>query len=402
MQFSIPLRRNPERAAHFLFCGFMIFLAAFLLPLSTKAVNNIYYTLVLLPLVFTLDRETLRDFHCSPLVNLWYALLGYQLLSYAWSIEYSEEFVPNLKRLFYLYGLGLVIFVLVRSGKPLSRWVIPAAPLLIALAAIGNMLWFYSAHDFPQARLVGASRISNPIFFGSIAAAFSAAALVQWHGWSRRYRLLLLLAVAVNLGIIYLSQSRTALLGVGVCIGSLLLVLPRLRWLALACAAALGLLALVVDWQPLLARGMSYRPDIWLAQWQRVVESCSALFGCGLGVNPQITLEPTHNLHHPHSIYMAWVVYGGLLGLAAYLSVLGLILRASLKVERLLPWVALLLVGLGATMVDGDKLLESPKALWLLVHLPVAVLLAEHARARRKDAPVTAGDPLRSDAGAVQ
>jgi O-antigen ligase len=264
------------------------------------------------------------------------------------------------------------------------------------------MLWFYSAHDFPQARLVGASRISNPIFFGSIAAAFSAAALVQWHGWSRRYRLLLLLAVAVNLGIIYFSQSRTALLGVGICIGSLLLVLPRLRWLALACAVALGLLALVVDWQPLLARGMSYRPDIWLAQWQRVMESCSALFGCGLGVNPQIALEPTHNLHHPHSIYMAWVVYGGLLGLAAYLSVLGLILRASLKVERLLPWVALLLVGLGATIVDGDKLLESPKALWLLVHLPVAVLLAEHARALCEEAPARAGDPLRSDAGAAQ
>ncbi|WP_308365461.1 MULTISPECIES: O-antigen ligase family protein [unclassified Microbulbifer] len=399
MQFSSPFKR--DRATHFLFCGFTLFLAAFLLPLSTKAVNNIYYALVLLPLLFALDRETLRDFHRSPLVNLWYALLGYQLLSYSWSIEYSEEFVPNLKRWLYLYGLGLVVFVLVRNDKPLSRWVIPAAPLLIALAAIGNMLWFYSTHDFPQARLVGASRISNPIFFGSIAAAFSAAALVQWHGWSRRYRLLLLLAVAVNLGIIYLSQSRTALLGVGVCIGSLLLVSPRLRWLALACAAVLGLVALVVDWQPLLARGLSYRPDIWLAQWQRVVESCSALFGCGLGINPDIAPEPEHNFH-PHSVYMAWVVYGGLLGLAAYLAILGLILRASLKVERLLPWVALLLVGLGATMVDGDKLLESPKALWLLVHLPIAVLLAEHARALRKDAPATGGDPLRSDAGAAQ
>jgi hypothetical protein len=369
-------------ATDFLFYGLIIFLAAFLLPISTKAVNNIYYALVLLPLLFTLKKSTLGDFHRSPLVNLWYALLAYQLLTYAWSIEISEAFAPNLKRWIYLYGFGLAVFVVISADKPLSRWAIPAAPLLIALAALANMLWFYSQHSFPDARLVGNSRISNPIFFGAIAAAFSTAALVNWRKQPWGYRAALLLAVAVNLLAIYLSQSRTALLGVAVCLGTLMLVSPRLRWLALASAAALGLIALFVDWQPLLARGLSYRPDIWLAQWQRLEESCSLLVGCGLGINPDIAPEPQHNFH-PHSIYVAWLVYGGLLGLLGYLLTLGLILRSALKIERLLPWVALLLVGLGATMVDGDKLLESPKALWLLVHLPIVVLLAEDARRRK-------------------
>lgn len=370
--------RRGVSALDLLFWGFLVFLAGFLLPLSTKWFHNIYYALVLAPLLFAAKFDTLRNFHRSPLVNLWYALLAYQLLSYAWSLEYSADFVPLLKRLLYLYALGLAVFALLAAGRPLNRWVILAAPLAIALVALASMLWFYSQNSFPQARFEASGRLSNPIFFGAAAAAFSAAALVNWRAQSRAYHLLLALAVAINLSAIYLTQSRSALLGLLICIAGLVLLSPRTRLLAVAAACVLGLLALVIDWQPLLARGLSYRPEIWLGQWQRMSESCNLLVGCGLGVEPAVE-SASGRFDHPHSVYLAWLVYSGVLGLGGYLLAIGLILRSALRDERLLPWIAVLMVGLGVTVTDGDKLLESASPVWLLIHLPVAVLLAEHA-----------------------
>ena len=81
---------------------------------------------------------------------------------------------------------------------------------------------------------------------------------------------------------------------------------------------------------------------------------------------------------HPHSIYLATLFYGGLLGLGLLMGFIGHLYWSWLKIEPkpyLIYALPLMTYGLTCLLVDGDKLLTKVNFVWLLVWLPYAIAL---------------------------
>jgi len=204
----------------------------------------------------------------------------------------------------------------------------------------------------------------------------------------------------VLLGGIALTGSRTPLVATLVCIG-LGLVLRR-QWRLLAMfgvgMALIGGLLLDGDAaRQALGRGDSYRFDIWHNYALRIAEA--PWLGEGLLTDETTQVTPSEpaaesiTFLHPHNVYLATTLYGGLPALAMLLVMIALALRQGWRgAMRGGPvWLLVLLFALLCMMTDGDRLLNAPRAIWFYFWLPVGVLIAQDAVARAGMATVAAG-----------
>ena len=95
---------------------------------------------------------------------------------------------------------------------------------------------------------------------------------------------------------------------------------------------------------------------------------------------------------HPHNVYLATALYGGLPALTMLLVMIALALRQGWRgATRGEPaWLLVLLFALLCMLTDGDRLLNAPRAIWFYFWLPVGVLIAQDAAARACAANATA------------
>ena len=182
---------------------------------------------------------------------------------------------------------------------------------------------------------------------------------------------------AVILGLILLTQSRTALAGMSV---GLLALLGIRAVKVIALGLGVSWLLLAINPQEWSARVMefSFRPGIW----KQLLANMDGhwWFGQGYLVNPKVEAYGIiHN--HAHNSYLASLRDGGLVGLALMLAILGL---AGLWAFRLYQqrgeriYLALLLYGMTCITMDFDRLLVHPKEIWLFFWLPIALIMATY------------------------
>ena len=122
----------------------------------------------------------------------------------------------------------------------------------------------------------------------------------------------------------------------------------------------------------LFRRALSFRPEIWSEFISRTF-AVNPWIGVGMTTDSTFQL-PELLIKHPHSVFIATLFYGGVVGLLLYLAV---ILKAAFSLAggrqpetRLLGFM-LLAFGLTATALDGNELVTKVNYLWLLVWLPV-------------------------------
>ncbi|WP_448510810.1 O-antigen ligase family protein [Immundisolibacter sp.] len=382
--------RGPEQ----LTVPLVFFLAGFFLLPSGKALNNVYYALVLAPAVVLLRAADWRWLAASRLWRLAVVLLSYLALSGLWSREFTiHDWLGEAKALSYLV-VYLAVLACVRARRPVAwEWLVKAVVLAAAAATLISAVLLYRTAPW-------AARLD---YYGAVYNANEAATLVggclmlvlfqllpaargPWRqaGW---------LGVALILAAgIALTGSRMPQAAVAVC-AALGLALSRqwrlLGFAAVALALMIGaLLASGYDYQAAVARGDSYRSAIWQNFAARVARSPWLGEGILTDDSTQVASRsvgvPALTMNHPHNVYLATTLYGGLPALAMLVGLvwLALVQGALLARGGEPAWLMMLLVGLLCMLTDGDRLLHAPRGIWFYFWLPVGVLLAREAAAR--------------------
>ena len=78
-------------------------------------------------------------------------------------------------------------------------------------------------------------------------------------------------------------------------------------------------------------------------------------------------------IQHPHNIFLALGIYGGFFSLFIFVLLMVVVLQEAWR--RRDPWGGYLLLALIMLNFDGDRFVDNPNELWLLVLLPAALII---------------------------
>lgn len=371
----------------------LVFMASYLLLPTSKMVNNVYYALLALPALGVLLVRLGRDVRWSSDLLLWGALC-------AWYIVVG---VLSADGQYFKHVLYVALFVLL-----VSQLVDPRA-LRTTLFARGLfwVLGFYVLGSAIVYWLIGRyapgdrvlwlpGRMTGPIYTSMWLVCCLALAFPGWiseRRWLEAASGFLLVIFCIG----YVLQSRSGLVG----IAFLLLLfcgyvlIRRLNhgglwggvlWGGVLLGVLLVLVALAIEIPEisrLFRRADAGRLEIWsklVSEWL----GCGAWLGCGIDYETLATYKRGRAIQHPHNIYLALVLYSGLVSLLIFLGLMMVVLHRAW--QRRDPWGLYLLVALVVLNFDGSKLVGNPDELWLLVLLPAALIGNRRGSASRDGA----------------
>lgn len=320
-----------------------------------------------------------------------FALLGYfafLIVNLLWSPIFSGEELGELlrKMLLTLGFVGAVAIAVASYQEAVFARVLKLSVMLAALSAALSMA-LINLDVLPMQRLIGFGRALNANQSGTLYGVALVAAYYVFLRAPSKERLITGLCWMVLLVALLLTQSRGALLAAVAAQAVLTLLHPAMTWRKAGIAAAFAVLALwvvstQVDWHAMLERMDGYRLFIWqdalAQQWSQ-----APLWGLGYRMPYQVTLPYGETIYQTHSIYVAALYQGGVLGLGALLWMLGAMLRQAwqLRAQVDVPlWLALLVNAVLLGAVDYDILIVNAGLEWLLFWLPIGTVVALGAR----------------------
>lgn len=264
------------------------------------------------------------------------------------------------------------------------------------LAAIGAIIKF-CAFQGMSGRLSGLGGLHNPIHTGGVLLVFLAIShflLIYSGSMNGKSRLVLAFATMAVVVTVLLSESRGPIVAMVIYFAFVGVLgvfsgrgLKYGAWMSLAAVAGVVLVLGIYGSEDyidqLLARGESYRLDIWHGYLSFPPDS----WWLGFGLGTDQSLVPAaeeywkpNNLPvaHPHSIFIGTFVETGIFGAAFLVGMVAVLLRKMLTAPihgeaklRMLGILGLVSV-LGLT--TGQGVISSIKTLWLTVWLPVALV----------------------------
>lgn len=353
---------------------FCVFCSAFYLPLSSKAINNIFYAGLALPgLLWLIWRP-------AALPKLARAF-GWMMLLIGGLVALDAGDAAGLKK-----GLYLLLFFVCCLMLEQWRWGVKGCVAVFACLSVGVMLyvlsdwlwiWSESGRWIRYGRFWGEK--INPVYFSLL---ISSALVFLWlfhvADWLERHSRLALLAGLFLLSVAVLLcssifQARSTLLGFALFFGAYLLY-KRFILLGLLLVLALAVLLFALGGDELLIRrGLSYRPAIWLDAWQRVLNDCGLWLGCGSD-----DYRFLGKFHHPHSGYLAMFYRNGLLGTLLFMLFAAIFFWRA--VQERSRWMLLALMGWGSLLTTTNGVLTTPQPLWVYFWLPTFMAILESQR----------------------
>ncbi len=321
----------------------------------------------------------------KPLLRAWQSnksFLSLVLMLLAWAgvsacWTGAEDPIKELKRIAYV-GLFLVSFLLLEETRPGLVWRgLGLAFVGLALSCPISIYLFY-VHDMNplQARLSGIGQTGHPIL-----GAYVMALAVMWglqftpdESWKRViWGALVTLLVAF----IVLGQSRGAMLALGLAALSMPLWRGgRVAWTVALVTTALAIIGATLFAPYILARGFSYRPEIFVSSVQMIMEN--PLLGLGVGSDYRVYTF-SKGFDHSHNAFTHTAIELGLPGLLLW-SGLWLLAFRTAWLERA-AWegrllLSTLLVSFVALQFDAASLWGTPRAEWFVTWLPIGLAVA--------------------------
>lgn len=363
--------------SRYLTVALLLFFLSFFFLDSSKYRNNIYYALFAFPaLVFAVAAVWRKSFGPGVAFLLLYFLgaLWAQWLA-------GDEVLRLLKHQLYLLLLLCGLMLCVDQPGFFGRAALVFAGVCVVFACLAFYKWqdrYLTTGVFPRIGLYAAA--ANPVHA-------SLMILTGWLGFWMVYglpkllargRLAYLAGFCLMLGVAFIVcvifQSRSALLGLLATAGAWL-ALGRERGLSLLLVGVLIVLVVVAGgYEALLARGGSYRVDIWQDALLRWYESCSWITGCA----QEGDIRYLGQFHHAHSAYVSVMVDTGLLGAVTFISFAGIYLVLGVKTRS--PWFIVSLVGWAGVIASSNGVVDSPRPLWVYFWLPTLLALLDYQR----------------------
>ncbi|SDB19083.1 O-antigen ligase [Pseudomonas sp. NFACC13-1] len=300
------------------------------------------------------------------------ALMGWALITLFWT-EAAEP-AREAKRLLYIL-VFLMFFPVFADGQPervirIMQW----GGLGLALTALMAIVRFYGMANNPwNARLEGLGELSHPILGGYVIG-LAAIWMLHWVPRHRGLQVLWVLALALLGSFVVASQSRGAALALLLSILAMPIYCRDQR--ARVIAATALVLAMLTFWllEPLvMARGASYRPEIFMSSLHMIAERPWG----GLGVAADYRVV-SHGLtfDHAHNLFSHVAIQLGLPGLLLWCIVWFAVLREAWRARESLlgrgvlgMWVFSFL----AMQFDAASLTGTPRAEWFITWLPIGL-----------------------------
>ncbi|KAF0862560.1 O-antigen ligase [Pseudomonas sp. LD120] len=352
----------------------------FLLAIAFAPTNKIYQQgLVLflwLPaMVFSWSaRERLKEVWRS---QRWICLM--LLLMAVWggvSLLWTNVEDPSreAKRLLYI-GVFLLFFPVFADARPervirLMQW----GGFGLALSSLIAMIRFYGVEGNAwYARLEGLGQLSHPIL-GAYVIGLAAVWMLHWVPRGRWIQVAWVLAMGLLGLFVVMSQSRGAALALLLTVVAMPIWCRDRRSALIAVAAIVT--ALLVFWvmEPLvLSRGVSYRPQIFMAALHMIAERPWG--GLGLGGDYRVFADNLY-FDHSHNLFTHVAIELGLPGLLLWCGLWFGVLWQAWKMRDTLYgkgiigiWVFSFL----AMQFDAASLTGTPRAEWFISWFPVAL-----------------------------
>ncbi len=374
-------------------------LCIFLLPSQSGASFPTYLLALLVMLGGT---GVWREFFSSR-VLAWSLLV--LLLYYSSSVWWSQTF--SARGALSVYSRCLLMFTFVVAlahsiGRvpEMTLWLARALAVAAAIAAVAALIEL-RLHPTWDARLSGLGQLRNSVVAGFAFNAglmfASSTALTD----RTRWRAIGIVCMVSTATAVFATGSRAAYLSGAIGLWTLFWVwrgssMAHAAWwfaVPILGIATLATLTMYPAWTDVLfPRGDSYRLGIWSAEWQRLIDS-GLWFGLGVLVPDDVVLQG-QVFTHPHSLYLASALQGGLVGLLLLLGVLlysGVELYRARKQEGAPLGIALLATGMTAYLFDGWELIDKVSVSWLLLWVPVGMAAGVISKMKSQQRVATGG-----------
>jgi O-antigen ligase len=261
-----------------------------------------------------------------------------------------------------------------------------AIGIVAGLCAAASLI-YYMTDPNAEIRLRPVGRADTQVlgaFAYNIAAICAFAALCQCR--HRALRGALCTSIGLCMAVVVLTQSRVALavLLLAIAVGGIYLCRNQLKPMlaaGLLAACIITIFAMVDDTLPnyvhgLIARGDSYRMELWAATCDKIREA--PWVGHGMLARIDYYMTATYHTNSPHNIFLTTALAIGIPGLAVFLMALGHMLWHILRQWRnISPFTVLLLINsLSSGMIDHSRIVKGPSPLWMVFWLPLAMGVA--------------------------
>ncbi len=360
----------------------LLFIAGFVVFPTTKSLNNFYYVFIAVPALVCLVRGTWRRPPPDPILIAW--AVFFALFAVLGALQGAGKFLGNLlaAAVFLATLRSLVSVEVMRDGRVARAlfWMLALYVLAVAVyySAIGRYPFGARVLEFP-------GRLRGPIFASMWLACLFGLAVPAWIE-GKRIGEAVLGFVAVAFGIGFVLQSRSGLVGIAILalIGLVYLLRERkpatlaIAVLVLgALAAGLSLFAHNEVLASLIARGDSYRLELWREYYARWT-TCGVWFGCGAGAVENVRLPSGIEIMHAHNLYLGLLLQGGVVTLTIFALTIAATLVSAWRARD--PWGLYLALSLLMLNFDGSRLINNPNEIWLLVLLPAGLIAAGYRR----------------------
>ena len=386
-------------------------LCVFLLPSQSGASFPTYLVALLVLLGGTGRWREFFDARALPFALL--ALLLYFAASVGWSQAASARGAFSIcSRSVLMLAFMVALSTSMDRVPQTMRWLPRALAITAAIAAAAAIVDL-QLHPTWDGRLAGLGQLRSSVMAGMAFNAGLVCAVSVLLTGATAWRATGAVCAALTAAAVYATGSRSAYLGGAIGVWTLLLWARRgsgavnaLVWFAgpALCAGAVAVvLTLEAGWtEVLFPRGDSFRIEIWAAEWRRLAAQ-GLWFGLGVLVPDDVVLQGQAFLH-PHSLYLASALQGGLVGLLLLLGVLlaaGFNLYHARRLEEARLGLALLAAGMSAYLLDGWELIDKVSVSWLVLWVPVSIAVGVGSRMQKQLGTAGTG-PVQRLLGSIQ
>lgn len=317
------------------------------------------------------------------------ALVLVPAASLIWSTGAGDDTAQDLLVAAYCVAVIYAGGAVVLTHAPRLAGILAVLVLLAAngAGAVAIVSWTLSDPVAGGFRLAGVWGIDNPVHASVLLLGATLPVLSQVLAGHRA--VLWLGAAVVPVCFVVLAGARTAAAAYVLVVVAMALA-GRWRasvWIiggAAAAAAVVAVLAVAllgsgVTSEVWLARGLSYRDEIWQQVWVAYRE-CNALIGCGIATPLAVDVGGVPG-ERAHSLYVAALYHQGLLGLVVFVAACSWLLWRGLRpaVPPAHPargWAWMLAYVLLANVTSGDHVLVRAALFWPCFWIPVMVVAA--------------------------
>nr|HIL75005.1 hypothetical protein [Rhodospirillales bacterium] len=358
--------------------GLLVMFVGFLSPLSTKAVNNIFYALVILPLIGVLFIDKGKSITTGKNFRLF---IGFILLS-SLPIIISGD-IQGVRHIVYAVCFWVTVSSITYKHKKRLDSAIKIACILVILFACTLLFIHFVIHGAPlstRPNFWATWRSGNPIIVSMFISLFCIMFCSKLFLEKKVLTAFTLFIFASFL--ILLFQTKAGLFGFVIAIPTLLFIrifegkadknLYILFFAGLSITLSLAYLVYLTGFiDQMLSKGDSHRLKIYDLIIHEYIQ-CGSLIGCGYNYEIQSTLHNKTILAHPHSVYLSQLLY---FGLPSVILLISLQVKSFFMARKIVPNIAVgILVSAIFLLVDGSKLINNPNPTWLFFFLPLAII----------------------------